>query len=155
MNQILENLFSIDRIKRKVFLITRKGKRVAKKVKKVKNINLVPIQSKAEGDEALPVFLLKMREAKLNSNGLTLAENPQVEILHLDLEEEVEIPVIKDEAQKEEIILKTEEQTVLVTQEEKLEPEEVEIVKSKKKPTIVKPMSIRKKKSVKSNQEVE
>jgi uncharacterized pyridoxamine 5'-phosphate oxidase family protein len=155
MNQILENLFSIDRIKRKVFLITRKGKRVAKKVKKVKNINLVPIQSKAEGDEALPVFLLKMREAKLNSNGLTLAENPQVEILHLDLEEEVEIPVIKDEAQKEEIILKTEEQTVLVTQEEKLEPEEVEIVKSKKKPTMVKPMSIRKKKSVKSNQEVE
>jgi uncharacterized pyridoxamine 5'-phosphate oxidase family protein len=155
MNQILENLFSIDRIKRKVFLITRKGKRVAKKVKKVKNINLVPIQSKAEGDEALPVFLLKMREAKLNSNGLTLAENPQVEILHLDNEEEVEIPVIKDEAQKEEIILKTEEQTVLVTQEEKLEPEEVEIVKSKKKPTMVKPMSIRKKKSVKSNQEVE
>eukprot|EP01080_Neovahlkampfia_damariscottae_P003601 gene3602-6336_t len=49
MNQILENLFSIERAKRKLYLITRKGKRVAKKVEKVKSaipanisVNLVP-----------------------------------------------------------------------------------------------------------------
>ena len=41
MNQIFENLFSFTRIKRKVYLITRKGKRVAKKVEKVKNV--IPI----------------------------------------------------------------------------------------------------------------
>jgi hypothetical protein len=151
MNQILENLFSFDRIKRKVFLITRKGKRVAKKVKKVKNMNLVPIQSKSQGDDEFSDYL-KMREAKLNR---FTVENPEIDISHLDLEEEVEIPIIKDEAQEEKIIVKLEE-TVLVTQEEEKLETEGEMVKPKKKPTLVKPMSIRKKKSVKSeNQKAE
>eukprot|EP01080_Neovahlkampfia_damariscottae_P008579 gene8579-404_t len=41
MNQIFENLFSFGRVKRKVYLISRKGKKVAKKVGKVKNV--IPI----------------------------------------------------------------------------------------------------------------
>jgi len=44
MNQIFENLLSFERIKRKIYLITRKGKKVAKKVEKVKNVmNVIPI----------------------------------------------------------------------------------------------------------------
>jgi hypothetical protein len=155
MNQILENLFSIDRVKRKVFLITRKGKRVAKKVNKVKNMNLVPIQSKSERDDIqLPDYILKMRAEKLTADNLV----PY-------FEEVTEIPISNEEFEMKDVqIVKQEEiekkdgliqEVVTDDVGEKIEFNQ-ETLKPKKKPTMIKPMSIRKKKSVKSeNQEVE
>jgi hypothetical protein len=62
MNEIIVDLFSIERLKKKLFLINRKGKRVATKVGQVKNI--IPLQSGAEptvSDEFLQLRAHKMK----------------------------------------------------------------------------------------------
>jgi membrane protein implicated in regulation of membrane protease activity len=62
MNEIIVDLFSFNRLKKKLFLINRKGKRVATKVGQVKNI--IPLQSGSEPtvtDEFLQLRAHKMK----------------------------------------------------------------------------------------------
>jgi uncharacterized pyridoxamine 5'-phosphate oxidase family protein len=191
MNQILENLFSMERFKRKAYLITRKGKKVAKKVNKVADItidianrksvsiqNVFKIQSNAQetANELPPDYLQKIKANKLKylKNLKNEEDQENIEMSYLDLEEDLVSPkgihvknendlvtnIGLEEVIPPEVQIQNEdspkefqvEQRIEVIQNE-ISPvisEEVNILspRLKKKPTMMKPASIRKKKSI-------
>jgi hypothetical protein len=92
MNEILENLFSFGRIKRKIFLVTRKGKNVAKKMERAKSIVQTKVlhqEAKDDDGEEGRNYLQGVKN--MHKLGLDVEESEfidEIEMSYFDMEEE-------------------------------------------------------------------
>jgi hypothetical protein len=95
MNEIFENLFSFGRLKRKIFLVTRKGKNVAKKMERAKSIVQTKvlhqqINNDDDGDEGRN-YLQKVKTMhKLGIDVVVESDDlvEDIEISYFDMEED-------------------------------------------------------------------